>query len=70
MVASRRFVVGVIVLYKLRCVLRQRINYAACQRIAAVSIVLGALRVQRFSLFKACLFRILSIKISAASVIP
>ena len=36
MVATWRFVVGVVVLYKLRCILRQRINYATRQRIAAV----------------------------------
>ena len=36
MIASGRLIVGVIVLYKLRCVLRQRINYATRQRIAAV----------------------------------
>ena len=34
MIASGRLIVGV--LYKLRCVLRQRINYATRQRIAAV----------------------------------
>ena len=36
MIASGRLIVGVIVLHKLRCVLRQRINYATRQRIAAV----------------------------------
>ena len=35
-IASGRLIVGVIVLHKLRCVLRQRINYATRQRIAAV----------------------------------
>ena len=67
MVASRRFVVGVVVLHELRRVLRQRINYATRQRIGTVFIVLGALRVQCFSLFKAYLLRILSIKISVSS---
>ena len=67
MAASRRFVVGVVVLHELRRVLRQRINYATRQRIGTVFIVLGALRVQCFSLFKAYLLRILSIKISVSS---
>ena len=40
---------------------------ATRQRIGTVFIVLGALRVQCFSLFKAYLLRILSIKISVSS---
>ena len=67
MAATGSLIVGVIVLYKLRCVLRKRINYATRQRIGTVFIVLGALRVQCFSFFKAYLLRILSIKISVSS---
>ena len=67
MVASGRLIVGVIVLYKLRCVLRQRIDYAARQRIAAVFIVLGALCIHCFSLLKACLLRILAVKVAVGS---
>ena len=36
MIATWRFVVSVIVLHKLRCVLRQRFNHAACQSIGTV----------------------------------
>ena len=64
MVASRSLIVGIIVLYKLRCVLRQRINYATRQRIAAVFVIYSALCIHGFFLLKACLLRILSIKIS------
>ena len=64
MVASRSLIVGIIVLYKLRCVLRQRINYATRQRIASAFIILDALCIHGFFLLKACLLRILSIKIS------
>ena len=64
MIATWRFVVGIIVLYKLRCVLRQRINYATRQRIAAVFVIYSALCIHGFFLLKACLLRILSIKIS------
>ena len=67
MVATRRFVVGIIVLYKLRRILRQRIDHATRQRIGAVFIVLGALCVQRFSFFKACLLRILTVKVAVGS---
>ena len=45
MIVARRFVIGIVVLDKLRCVLRQRIHHAACQSIAAAEIVLSALGV-------------------------
>ena len=67
MIASGCLIVGVIVLHKLRRVLRQRINHAARQRIAAVFIVLGALCIHCFSLLKACLFRILAVKVAVGS---
>ena len=67
MAATGSLIVGVIVLYKLRCVLRKRINYATRQRVAAVFIVLRALHIQRFSLFKACLLRILAVKVAVGS---
>ena len=64
MIATWRFVVGIIVLYKLRCVLRQRIDHTACQSIGAVFVIYSALCIHGFFLLKACLLRILSIKIS------
>ena len=64
MVASRSLVVGVIVRHKLRRVIGQLIDHAARQRVAVIFIVLGALRVQRFTLFKARLLRILGVKIA------
>ena len=64
MVSARSFVVGVVVLYKLWCVLRQRIDHTACQRIGSVFVILGALRIQRLPLFKACLLGILCVKIA------
>ena len=67
MVASRSLIAGVIVLYKLRCVLRQRIDHTACQSIDAVFIILDALCIHGFFLLKACLLRILRIKISVGS---
>ena len=63
-IATWRFVVGIIVLYKLRCVLRQRIDHTACQSIGAVFVIYSALCIHGFFLLKACLLRILSIKIS------
>ena len=64
MVAAGSLIVGVIVLHKLRCVLRQRIDHAASQRVAAVFIVLGALCIHCFSLLKARLLGILRVKIA------
>ena len=62
MIASRCLVVGVKVRYKLRRVLRQRIDYAARKHVAAVFIVFGAPRVQCSSLLKACLLGIFGVK--------
>ena len=67
MIATWRFVVGIIVLHKLRCVLRQRIDHTACQSIGTVFVIYSALCIHGFFLLIACLLRILSIKISVGS---
>ena len=66
MIAARGLVIGVVVLHELRRVLRQRIDHATRQRVAAVFIVLGALCIHCFSLLKACLLRILTVKIAVS----
>ena len=51
MIAARGLVVCVIVLDKLRCILRQRIDHATGQRICAPSVIFCALCIQCFTLF-------------------
>ena len=67
MIAARRLIVCVIVLHKLRRIVRQRIDHAACQSIAAGFIVLGSLGVHGLFLFKTRLLGIFCIKIAVGS---
>ena len=64
MVSTLRLVIGIVILDKLRCILRQRVNHTTGKGVTAVFIVLRALGVHGLFLFVAGIAGILTVKIS------